>query len=71
MPDELRLWPWMICLLAVGLASCSTGNSTRLHELEPPKSVMSSAEQDRAIKEMLARKDSHQTKAIEEIGKTK
>lgn len=62
------------CALAIAaamLAGCSSGNSTRLPDLEPvSKSVMSPAEQERAIKDMLARKESHEAKAIEEIKKS-
>lgn len=64
---------WIAGLLAVAaLSGCTSSVSTPLPELETPsKSVMSSAEQERAIKEMLARKDSHQSKAMEEISKAK
>ena len=59
-------------LAAAGLAGCTAGVSTPLPELETPsRSVMTSAEQERAIKEMMARKEGHQSKAIEDINKAR
>lgn len=73
MPNKLTPRTWLVLLAsAMALAACSTGMSTRLPDLETTnKPVMSSAEQERAIKEMLARKETHQSKAIDEINKSK
>lgn len=72
MPNSLIVLSWISGALMLVLAGCSSGNSTRLHDLEAPsKSVMSSAEQERAIKEMLARKEAQQSKMAEEPSKAK
>lgn len=73
MPNNLTGQGWIAAALVVlALAGCSSSVSTKLPDLETPsKSVMSAAEQERAIKEMMARKDAQQAKANEDVGKAK
>lgn len=61
-----------LLLAAVSLAGCTSPVSTPLPDLvAAPKPVMSSAEQERAVQEMLARKKAQEGKAIEDFSRSK
>lgn len=73
MPNSLAVRGWIVgAVVALALAGCTSSVSTKLPDVETPsKSVMSAAEQERAIKDMMARKEAQQARANEDAAKAK